>query len=478
MHLYSYMLRVIIYYVFLGCIPVLELSAAGRDLGPLTANRNLWDSTQDQFAKKFPGIEWVSGERDGEFEYKRRGMVFWGEPVHQLNVVEDGGAIKVLKMTVLEQGTALFMSKRQFDKDAKRWSGIISAKLGIEGRKLPSIMVGKVLHRRLAWSCENSFIVLSINSGKRPDRIELICYEKSYGVARARLRGKLSQRGGGRGNGKGVVVKRGRRLGEDGGGLREEGLAASEVKSRIRTAIRSILSRKAPGGISRDVQDAVNMLNVYRFLSGVPSDVEADAALVAKSQEAAEVCNGKGQLSHDFGHFTDKCNLAMNGSGISMEESVIQYVEDHGENNRERRGHRRWCLHHKMGKTGFGLKGAYSAMYSLDQSASGISRNYSYPGHGFYPKKYLHGNGWSYHLVGGRAPDDSVVRVWKLRKYVDKADGWDEDPDGREYEVGFTFVYDDTIVFEPGDRPITKRGSYLVRIQGSGLKEQYLVHLY
>jgi hypothetical protein len=131
-----------------------------------------------------------------------------------------------------------------------------------------------------------------------------------------------------------------------------------------------------------------------------------------------------------------------------------------------------------MGKTGFGIEGAYSAMYSLDQSYRGIRKNYSYPGHGFYPKQYLHGNGWSYYIVDGSAPKDCVIQVWKLKKFQEKPPQWSDEPDGKAFDVAFRYIYSNTIVFEPDNKPITRRGSYLVRLNGSGFKEQYLVHLY
>ena len=210
----------------------------------------------------------------------------------------------------------------------------------------------------------------------------------------------------------------------------------------------------------------------------MPYDLKADKGMNAAATDASKICAEKGKLSHDFGHSTDKCNLAMNSGNMSMESSVMQYIQDSGANNRERRGHRRWCLNHKMSKTGFGIEGAYSAMYLIDQSDIGIRKDYSYPGHGFYPKKYLHGNGWSYHIVDGPAPSDCVVQVWKLEKFQEKAPRWSDEPDGKALDVAFKFIYSDTIVFEPDSEPITRRGTYLVRLKGSGFKEQYLVHLY
>jgi hypothetical protein len=79
-----------------------------------------------------------------------------------------------------------------------------------------------------------------------------------------------------------------------------------------------------------------------------------------------------------------------------MAASVTGYIDDSGDNNREAHGHRRWCLNPPMGKSGFGTAGeSYSGMWAMDASGSRIKGNWSYPGTGFFPKKYVHGTGWS-----------------------------------------------------------------------------------
>ena len=444
-----------------------------RSIEPLTANVDIWRSNQSQIARKFPKLTWKSGEEDGEFVHKSRKMSFWGQPVHGVSLVETEDSITSLKITLLDQGEALFMKQSAFDAEVARWNKIITERLKSEGTRVPNILKGKVKHLRMAWNCKDTVVVLSANTGLKPDRIELICYERDFGLAQLKLKGQQlveeplddpKEKITGSGADTDVFI--------------DDGFAPKEVKKEIRAKIKEINARKAPDGISKDVQDAVNLLNVYRFLSRVPYDVKADKGMVAAAEDAAAICSEKGQLSHGFGHSTDKCNLAMNSGNMSMAISVMQYMEDSGANNRERRGHRRWCINHKMGKTGFGITGAYSAMYSMDHSDRGVRRNYSYPGHGFYPVKYLHGNGWSYHSVKGNIPSDCAVQVWKLKKFQEKAPKWSDTPEGKEYSVDFKFIYSDTIVFEPDSEPITRRGTYLVRLKGGGFKEQYLVHLY
>lgn len=265
----------------------------------------------------------------------------------------------------------------------------------------------------------------------------------------------------------------------------EEAEDAGEISSRlyprtkeeIRNRIKEIEKRDAPVGISRDVQKTVNRLNIYRYLSGVADEVEADAKMVEQAADAAKACEKNGDLSHDLGHSTDLCNLA---NGDTMLSSVRQYIEDSGDNNRENRGHRRWCLNPPMGKTGFGEEGAYSAMVAMDSSGKDTQKgSWAYPGKGFFPKEYLHGNAWSLYLPDG-VPDkkDIKVEVHKLSKRPDKAFSANAEIPGTALPVEFVSVYQNAINFEPQFEPITDRGTYWVRITGGSLSEGYVVEFY
>lgn len=250
-----------------------------------------------------------------------------------------------------------------------------------------------------------------------------------------------------------------------------------KTKDEIKERLNEIEKRKAPSGISKDVQIVVNRLNQYRFLSGVPDEVEVDEKMVAQANDAAQACEKNGNLSHDLGHSTEICNLA---GGSNMLASVPQYMEDGGNNNRDARGHRRWCLNPPMGKTGFGEAGQYSAMVSMDSSGKAKMRDsWAYPGKGFFPKKYLHGNAWSLYL--DQAPPsekDLKVEVYKLKKRPEKAFSSKEEIPGKAMPINHVSVYQNAINFEPQAEPVTSSGIYWVRITGGGLREGYLVELY
>jgi hypothetical protein len=248
------------------------------------------------------------------------------------------------------------------------------------------------------------------------------------------------------------------------------------TKEEIRETIREIEDRPRPDDISKDVHKATQLLNIYRYLCGIPYDVEADAELSAKSEDAAKACEEHGGLSHDIGHSTNRCNLAQGGGMVS---SVAQYIDDAGDNNREQRGHRAWCLNPPMDKVGFGeAGGGYSAMWCMESGGKSIKDSWAYPGKGLFPLEYMHGNAWS--LYGAGVPksiDEVKVRVFKLSSRPDKPFSANADIPGREIPVNYVSKASmNGINFEP-EEP-AKRGIYWVTVNGGGLRESYLVELY
>ncbi|NWK55327.1 CAP domain-containing protein [Verrucomicrobiaceae bacterium N1E253] len=251
-----------------------------------------------------------------------------------------------------------------------------------------------------------------------------------------------------------------------------------KTKQEIRSTVREILKTKDRSGEFREEQKATNMLNVYRYLCGVPHKVKMDSKLNGHCEEAAMACLKKGGLSHDLGHYTNKCNLSSMGD---VEASVAQYINDAGANNRERRGHRRWCLNPPMDKTGFGSGGSqYSAMWAMDGAGDGSRvKTWSYPGAGYFPKEYMHGTAWSFYMKGKVPPKDKIeISIFKLRKSPEKKISSNAEVEGRDIGVKYVFAYGNTINFEPKDFEAGDRGVYWVRITGGGLREGYVVEFF
>ncbi len=248
------------------------------------------------------------------------------------------------------------------------------------------------------------------------------------------------------------------------------------TKAEIQDGIREIKKRAKPADLSKEVHEATELLNIYRFLSGVPYEVKGDEDFSKKAELAALACKKNGGLSHGIGSFTDRCNLSSMGNMVA---SVSQYIEDAGDNNRDARGHREWCLNPPMGKVGFGSAGdSYSAMWCMDNSGGGKMRGiWTYPGRGLFPLEYMHGNAWSlYGIEKPKSADEVKVEVYRLSKRPEKPFTANEEIDGRPVKVNHVSLGMGSINFEPED--YAKRGVYWVRVKGGGVSEGWLVELY
>lgn len=247
------------------------------------------------------------------------------------------------------------------------------------------------------------------------------------------------------------------------------------TKEEIEKTLKDILAREIPEGIAEKEGTAVNRLNAYRYLCGVSYDVEGDIEMNEQAKEAAKACDAHGSLSHDLGHYTNRCNLS---GGPDIVFSVQSYMNDNGPNNREARGHRRWCLNPPMGKVGFGGGTKFAAMACMDSSGNGRSGDtWGYPHKGLFPLKYLHGDAWSLYLRA-EAPDKKSleVDVFRLSSRPEKPFTWGEKEPGEKLEVVWVSTTLNSINFEPQGAYV--EGVYWVRIRGGGVREQYLVELY
>ncbi len=259
------------------------------------------------------------------------------------------------------------------------------------------------------------------------------------------------------------------------------------TKDQINKGIKSIEARKIPKNVLPDQHKCANKLNIYRWLSGVDSNVSICETGIQYAISASKACNKAKKLSHALGDNTEKVNLHMNSRAIQLHEQIDAYMNDAGDNNREIRGHRMHCLDPRLGESGFASDENYYAMCVYPPSRSvaphTLSKGWGYPGKGFYPIKYLHGNGWSYYPPSGvKLPkDQTTVKMWHL-KSAPRAPFPDNEPkknQGTPVNITATFPTGDNLVFEP-EIPIPyKKGIYWIRIDvGDRIIDQYLVELF
>lgn len=254
-------------------------------------------------------------------------------------------------------------------------------------------------------------------------------------------------------------------------------------KDQVEMEIEAILARKKPSGFTDADKDAINLLNVYRFLCGVDYAVKLSSSFTQQAQKAATRCKDRNMLSHDIGEYTDLCNLAMNTLMKDKALQVRQYMEDRGERNREKRGHRSHCLRPALSGTGFGLNGMYAAMRVYGNQVGrpiATRKFYAYPGPGYFPQRYLHGNGWSFYAPSQKEfPGNPTVELWQLSEPLAKL----PNPDlpftaGTNVKINAQFKFENGVVFEPNLNPANAVGIYFIRIKAQKFVYQYLVDIY
>ncbi len=162
--------------------------------------------------------------------------------------------------------------------------------------------------------------------------------------------------------------------------------------------------------------DALRILNLYRWLSGIAA-VGAAPALAARQQACAIMMHANNMLSHTppaswmcysaaGATAAGSSNLALGGGGYPA-SSVPQYINERG----SLLGHRRWCLYPSLGPTWFGATSRASCM-QVFQRATGTLPPVpfvAYPNPGLAPIENTTGH-WSVQ-PGMRAVAGGTVTV-------------------------------------------------------------------
>ncbi|TJY40800.1 hypothetical protein E5161_16815 [Cohnella pontilimi] len=205
----------------------------------------------------------------------------------------------------------------------------------------------------------------------------------------------------------------------------------------------SVASPYTPGSLRPEyVQDGVNALNFYRFISGLPADLSADGDLNLKAQYGAVLLASEGNFGHTppqpknmTDEFYQKGYEATSTSNIYASygyndhilfHSVQSYMDDSDTTNLDRVGHRRWILNPPLKKVGMGLaKGkdefSYTALKIFDKSRTEtVDYHYiAYPAQGPFPVEVFEADhAWSVSLnpkeYGKLSPDSVSVTVLRL----------------------------------------------------------------
>ncbi len=252
-------------------------------------------------------------------------------------------------------------------------------------------------------------------------------------------------------------------------------------KAEIAKKIDEIKKRKTKKKGTENYQDALNMLNIFRYLCGADDNTKLNESYNKEAEKAAIACEKNGKLSHDLGEYTNICNLYMGSSKFSFENQVRGYIEDAGANNQKKRGHRRHCLNPVLNQTGFGgTSSGYGAMRIVFGKKK-AKRQVSYPGKGYFPKEYMLGDGWSFYTFANEKVNTkkAKIHIWKLNSQPKKE--FREDPtaeEGTPIKVKNTFNHDDQVVFEPDIKVPVEPAIYWVKVSDGANEEKYVVEFY
>jgi hypothetical protein len=122
------------------------------------------------------------------------------------------------------------------------------------------------------------------------------------------------------------------------------------------------------------------MLNFYRYLTGLPDDVELKDEFVELAQHGSVLNAAHRAIAHQQprpagmpGDFYAKASKGIGSSNLGQGYDILTggvtgWMDDSDRSNRDRLGHRRWALNPPMRYTGFGFVEGFDSMYVFDTS--------------------------------------------------------------------------------------------------------------
>jgi uncharacterized protein YkwD len=254
---------------------------------------------------------------------------------------------------------------------------------------------------------------------------------------------------------------------------------ADEVKKKL--AEITTAPAKAPGGLEGERAAALRRLNAYRYLAGVPHDVELDDDANAACQAGARLCAKLGRIEHqpsNPGLPEDEFKLAFKGTSRSnlaggyptLSRALDTWMDDSDEGNVALVGHRRWCLNPTMSKTGFGRSGEFTAMYVFDQTRKEVP-DYDlvgWPPPGPVPVEYFKGGmAWSVSLNPkkyNKPGEDVKVRVYATDDKGEKKGDPLKLKSTKVETNGFGIPI--CVIFRPAASAVAAGRRYVVEVEG------------
>ena len=247
----------------------------------------------------------------------------------------------------------------------------------------------------------------------------------------------------------------------------------------------------APGKLSeKTLNEALNALNVMRYIAGLDSNVALDSSFNEKAQAAALVNAANGTLSHTpakpTGMTDDLYKLGSSGCGssnlsagrLNPAATVLGYMDDSDSSNISRVGHRRWIINPSMSKTGFGMVlalqtryGSWGALYAFDRAnVSASQTNVVWPAQNMPIDYFDSSQAWSVSTgseVRAENVEVLVTRIADDRKWSFSQ----ENADGDFYVDNGNYGLKGCVIFRPSDMGDIEEGDKF-RVQVTGISEE------
>ena len=232
-----------------------------------------------------------------------------------------------------------------------------------------------------------------------------------------------------------------------------------------------------PGSLSEaTLNNALAILNCYRYVAGLSHSVTLDAEYNKKAQAGTLVDCVLGELTHwpsqpdgmsdalyHLGYAgTSNSNLSWNCG--SLANAMRAWIGDSDEKNISVLGHRDWTLSNTMGKAGFGACGAYHALYCSDRSLNQGQTNIAWPAANMPLDFFGTRDAWS--VFETSVTDTSKLNVTLKRSADSRTWTFYEGCDTSSADSGYFKCYSDRIIFRPNIEGYKNGDSFTVTING------------
>ena len=173
------------------------------------------------------------------------------------------------------------------------------------------------------------------------------------------------------------------------------------------------------------LNDGLNMVKFVRYVAGLPTGVRLDADNVNSAQHKAALLEASydyadphnppkpADMPDSFYEAADSGRETLAFSTFTLSAAVEDFMNDWGDNNRERVGHRDSFLIPSLDGVGFGYTPSYSIThFSSSENAPAVEYDYiAWPSVGYFPVEYVPAKMWSIHPDMNKYNFDDLSRI-------------------------------------------------------------------